>query len=221
MGVWERFKFARDNAKTEYICMFDDDTIPGIHWLENCHYHMQENEGVYGTVGIVLKKPELYPYKGFFRVGWHRPYHKLARADFVGHSWFFKQEWLNYMFDRTEEFQTFKYAAEDMCLSFKCKQHGINTYVPPHPYDDLEQWGSKPKYGLKFGQASTAISQNYDNCMNMRNALDKYMKLGWALLKNDKNYNIEKLNNGIKLDYYKYFVKRVIRKIKKILNYKK
>lgn len=212
MGVWERFRYAKENAHSEYICMFDDDTIPGIRWLENCHSHMMEQEGVYGTVGIVLQKPEKYPYDGFFRVGWHRPYHKPARADFVGHSWFFKKEWLDYMFDGTEEFQKFKYAAEDMCLSFKCKQHGIETFVPPHPISDLEQWGSKPKYGMKFGNASTAISQNYDNCINMRNALAKYMEMGWNLVKDDKSYSIKKLNMGIKIDHAKYFVMKILKK---------
>ena len=213
MGVWERFKYAKENAHSEYICMFDDDTIPGKNWLENCHLHMQENEGVYGTVGIVLQKPEFYPYGGFFRVGWHRPYHGLAHVDFVGHSWFFKKQWLDYMFDGTEEFQKFKYAAEDMCLSFKCKEHGIPTFVPPHPYWDLEQWGSKPKFGMKFGNASTAISQNYDNCINMRNALALYMKKGWKLVKDDKSYSIRKLNSEIKLDYKKYIIKKILKKL--------
>ena len=30
-GVWARFAFAL-NAETEYICVFDDDTIPGKKW---------------------------------------------------------------------------------------------------------------------------------------------------------------------------------------------
>ena len=34
-GVWARFYFAL-NAKNPYICVFDDDTIPGKKWLENC-----------------------------------------------------------------------------------------------------------------------------------------------------------------------------------------
>ena len=35
LGVWARFSYAL-NAKTEYICIFDDDTIPGSKWFENC-----------------------------------------------------------------------------------------------------------------------------------------------------------------------------------------
>jgi hypothetical protein len=35
LGVWSRFAYAL-NAKTKYVCVFDDDTIPGNNWLKNC-----------------------------------------------------------------------------------------------------------------------------------------------------------------------------------------
>lgn len=212
VGVWERFRYAK-TAKSEYVCIFDDDTIPGIKWLENCHYHMIHNEGIYGTVGIVLTKPEKYPYDGFFRVGWHRPCSILAKVDFVGHSWFLKKEYLNYMFDGTEKYQKYKYAAEDMCLSFKAKEHNIETFVPPHPYYDLELWGSKPKYGYRFGQASTAISQNYDNCINMRDALMQFIGDGWELIYTTEKSSLMKVNRQIKFQKNKQFIKKVFRKI--------
>ena len=44
-GVWARFAYAL-NAKTEYICVFDDDTIPGKRWLENCYETIQKHEGL-------------------------------------------------------------------------------------------------------------------------------------------------------------------------------
>jgi hypothetical protein len=31
-GVWARFAFAL-NATTKYVCVFDDDTLPGKKWL--------------------------------------------------------------------------------------------------------------------------------------------------------------------------------------------
>ena len=34
-GVWARFSAAL-NSKNEYVCVFDDDTIPGKNWLKNC-----------------------------------------------------------------------------------------------------------------------------------------------------------------------------------------
>jgi GT2 family glycosyltransferase len=50
LGVWARFAYAL-NAKTEYICIFDDDTIPGSKWFENCLETMKTHEGLLGTIG--------------------------------------------------------------------------------------------------------------------------------------------------------------------------
>jgi GT2 family glycosyltransferase len=39
LGVWARFAFAL-NAKTEYVCVLDDDVVPGKKWFENCLQQM-------------------------------------------------------------------------------------------------------------------------------------------------------------------------------------
>ena len=216
-GVWKRFDYARRECSSKYICIFDDDTIPGERWLENCYVNMIEKEGIYGTVGIVVQDYKKYPYGGFTRIGWHNPYRKRAIVDFVGHSWFFKKEWLEFMFDGTEKYQGYKRAAEDMCLSFKAKQNGINTYVPPHPYYDLSFWGSQPKFGMKFGNASTAISQNTTGCKYMEEALGEFVKDGWEFVYDtDKSTAMEGIN-GAKIDMCIAFVKKIIKKIKRII----
>ena len=58
-GVWARFAFAL-NAKGDYICVFDDDTIPGQQWLENCHRTMLETPGLLGTRGVIFESPYAY-----------------------------------------------------------------------------------------------------------------------------------------------------------------
>ena len=54
LGVWARFTFAL-NSSTEFIVVFDDDTIPGHRWIENClnHSHL----GLLGTIvfNIMIK----------------------------------------------------------------------------------------------------------------------------------------------------------------------
>ena len=55
-GVWARFAFAF-NAQSEYVCIFDDDTIPGSKWLENCLETMKTHEGLLGTVGLLYLNP--------------------------------------------------------------------------------------------------------------------------------------------------------------------
>ena len=42
-GVWARFYFAM-NARNPYVVVFDDDTIPGKRWLENCMKTMEKEK---------------------------------------------------------------------------------------------------------------------------------------------------------------------------------
>jgi hypothetical protein len=79
LGVWARFAYAL-MAKTKYVCIFDDDTIPGNRWLENCYTHNKTNRGLYGTVGIVFNSTMGYdgPYS---RVGWPSANENLEKAD--------------------------------------------------------------------------------------------------------------------------------------------
>jgi hypothetical protein len=38
------------------------------------------------------------------------------------------------------------------------KYFGLNTYIPPHPKNNLKLWGSMPDTALKYGEDSAAIS---------------------------------------------------------------
>jgi hypothetical protein len=219
VGVWGRFNYAR-SAKGKYICLFDDDTIPGSRWLENCYMNMCKHEGVYGTIGIVMTEKGRYPFDGHYRVGWGNPYSKKAEVDFAGHSWFFKREWLNYMFDGTEEFQNFKYVAEDMCLSVQCAKHNIKTFVPPHPYRNLDFWGSNPELADRFGKAEGSISLNINNYVLMNKAIKIFEKDNWSpLYKRDSSY-VRHLLQSIKYEKFIFtlrkLVKKIFRKIKNI-----
>ncbi len=189
VGVWGRFDFAR-TAKSKYVCIFDDDTIPGNAWLENCHFCMQKQEGVYGTIGILMKNPGDYPFKNYIRIGWASPNKKVKKVDFVGHSWFFKKEWLECMFEGTEKYQSYKCAAEDMCLSAKLKMtRNISTYVPPHPLRKQQLWGSLPDYAIKLGTNDAAISVNNNNLLVMNEAIRLLLSDGFKPLSiTDKKY---------------------------------
>lgn len=156
-GVWERFKFADTYAKSEYVCIFDDDTIPGERWLENCHAEMMEREGLYGAVGVISKNKR-YNDAMAFKVGWIKDTPETTRVDFVGHSWFCKKKWLKYLFEGTEELQKSKTCGEDMTFSYKLQEHNINTYVPPQPSSNKELNGSL--LGISLGTDENALSRN-------------------------------------------------------------
>ncbi len=216
IGVWGRFRFARE-AKTEYVCIFDDDTIPGRQWLENCYEQMQKQEGIYGTIGVIFTDPSHYTKDGHFRIGWHRPNAETMEVDLVGHSWFLKTQWLEFMLELAPKYsEKYKYAAEDMCLSYGCLLKGIHTYVPPHPVGNRNLWGSQPESALSLGATSVALSVGSNNVV-MNDAATKLVEDGWEiLLKRDPQY----VRNGWKKEkQYRWKVRRknIIRKISQIM----
>ena len=163
-GVWARFSFAF-NARNPYICVFDDDTIPGSRWLENCVETMKTREGLLGTVGLLYLNP-LPPqaasyYEPYRRFGWPAEGNnsKTIQVDLVGHSWFFKKEWLSYMYRELPD-PKYNTCGEDMHFSYMLQKYaGIKTYVPPHPVEDRELWGSL-KGGLYGGDQNSLWETN-------------------------------------------------------------
>ena len=62
-----RFAFAM-LAQTDYVALFDDDTIPGPDWLKQCLAYMKTHEGILGTTGIQLTKKSYAPH---IKIGWN------------------------------------------------------------------------------------------------------------------------------------------------------
>lgn len=215
IGVWGRFAGGL-MATSKYICLFDDDTIPGIRWLENCHTEILRKKGLYGTIGIDSWDLRNYPYGSYRRWGWDQPCNKTKEVDFVGHSWFLEKDWLGVMWINSSELYSFKYVGEDAFLSFSLlKWLNIKTYVPPHPKNNLELFGSLPEKGLKYGQESDiAIGFNPQQLENMNKALRLLYKKGMKS-------KVYKLSNILKRDYIrdKIFPEQSMRKkvIKTIL----
>ena len=199
-GVWERFRIALKNAKSEYVCLFDDDTIPGESWLENCHSNFLKQEGIYGTIGILCKKPENYPHNDYIRLGWAGELRETKEVDFVGHSWFLKKEWLECMFDRTEKYQRYKIAGEDMTLSATVKQKlGIKTFVPPHPTRHHNLWGSKKELAIKLGTNKVSISMQSPNVNSMNDIINDLIKDDYSFLSRTNPQYVEKMFKGFRL----------------------
>jgi len=146
-GVWARFAFAF-MAKNPYVCIFDDDTIPGRRWLENCMETMKTHEGLLGTVGLIYPQPlpseQSSYYEPYVRVGWpdRGNNEETLQVDLVGHSWFFKKEWLSHMWREIPD-PKYNTCGEDMHFSYMLQKYaGIKTFVPPHPINNKELWGS-------------------------------------------------------------------------------
>lgn len=143
-------------ADTKYVAIFDDDTIPGKKWFENCFKNMTKNEGIQGSAGVILKNNKYY--MDHDRCGWPTQNSESRQVDLVGHAWFFKREWLQYLW-REKPFTWDN--GEDIQFSFLAQKYGnIKTFCPPHPSNDLSLHGSIR--GNELGIDSKATSNNQD-----------------------------------------------------------
>jgi hypothetical protein len=153
-GVWSRFIISL-LAETEYICIFDDDTIPGNNWFKNCLNCMNEKEALYGTIGVIFKDSNLYDV--YRRYGWDCVFNgnntDPKPVDIVGHSWFFKKNWVSsYFLKEPPKVNEYFSVGEDINFSMMLQKYAnIPTYVPPHPSNDISMFGSIPKTAWNYG----------------------------------------------------------------------
>jgi hypothetical protein len=181
LGVWARFAYAL-NARTEYICIFDDDTFPGKRWLENCIDTMKTHEGLLGTIGLIYQSKNSY--HPITRFGWDNPNEAVVKVDIVGHAWFFKREWLS-AFWRELPPTDLTLVGEDMHFSFMIQKYlGLNTYVPPHPVNNRDLWGSLN--GWNLGREANAISLVPRNINLMDSYFKELVKRGFKLINDDQ-----------------------------------
>lgn len=177
LGVWARFAYAL-NARTEYVCLFDDDTIPGRRWLENCRETIRETPGLLGTIGVIFEtRTGYHPMR---RVGWDNPNERTTRVDIVGHCWFFRREWLSAFWRELPGPDHPLIVGEDIHFSAMLQKYlRLGTYVPPHPEADRDLWGSRPDFAWKVGQDKAAVSMNLDNVALMSEQLLGYFRDGF------------------------------------------
>lgn len=153
-GIIPRFCLA-SCLEGDYICIFDDDTMPGSKWFENCLNYVDSEKCICGTIGLrYLSKSELKTEKP--RMGWEGMNGKLEFVDTVGHSWFFRREWARFFWDEEPLLRTF---GEDIHFCAMLQRHGIRTACPPHPQGEPDLWGSV-KSSLGVDQVAISCSSD-------------------------------------------------------------
>ena len=171
-------------ANTEYVAVFDDDTIPGEKWFENCLDTMNKTPGILGSAGVILK--DKY-YVHHDRCGWPTQNENVMEVDLVGHAWFFKRDWLQYLW---REKPTTWDNGEDIQFSFLAQKYGdIKTYCPPHPPADRAIHGSI--LGNELGIDAKATSNNNETSHQQFFAerdlvVQNALKNGWKTVKEIK-----------------------------------
>ena len=170
-GVWPRFMFCQE-FETEYVCVFDDDTIPGRRWLENCLETMKSHEGLLGTNGVIFVKGNRSEQA---KVGWINPVNEAIEVDIVGHAWFFKREWLRCF--ASEPRHGYSTCGEDYHFSVAIQKHlGLGTYVPPHDPSDKTGWGS---IDGELGKDSVALYLQPGEDKKKEETHNRYLDAGW------------------------------------------
>lgn len=156
-------------AQTEYVAFFDDDTIPGKKWFENCMEYMKQDNYILGSTGVVLESDKYSPN---YKIGWNGIKNdKLEDVDLVGHSWFMRRDTLKYLW---YEMPVSWDNGEDIQLSALAYLHGgIKTSVPPHPISDISLWGSLPTQGNKYGNDENSSWLLYKNHFPLRDKVCK------------------------------------------------
>jgi len=171
-------------ADTEYVAIFDDDTIPGERWLENCLETMKTNEGILGSAGVTLNDKF---YVQHDRCGWPTQNSETTRVDLVGHAWFFKREWLSYLW---REKPTTWDNGEDIQFSYLAQKYGnIQTYCPPHPPEDKSLHGSilGNELGIDIKATSTNQAVSHQRFFNERDVcVQTAIKGGWETVRGIK-----------------------------------
>lgn len=143
-GIFPRFTLA-SCLEGEYICIFDDDTIPGQKWFENCLRYIDKENALLGTIGLRYKKWVEKVETETPRMGWEGMNKELEFVDLVGHSWFFRREWARFLWDSEPPSRNF---GEDIHFCAMLQNHNIKIACPPHPKNDRKLWGSvKPERG--------------------------------------------------------------------------
>lgn len=183
LGVWSRFSTAL-HAKGEFVCVIDDDTIPGEKWLENCLHHFRKTQGLYGTCGYKFHSSTHYK-DNYSRHGWPCPNEEPLEVDYVVHNWFFKKEWLNWYWSELPE-RKFFLCGEDMNFSYQLQKRGIKTYVPPHPENNWSWWGSLKGWEYGIDDVSLYESNPENFRQNMYNFFDHQIKKGWKIISEKK-----------------------------------
>jgi hypothetical protein len=180
-GVWSRFTCGL-LVNSEYICVFDDDTIPGKDWFKNCSETMKTHCGLLGTIGLRYDRGN--EYRKHSRIGWHVPNNKVEQVDIVGHSWFFKQKWLHHLWECQPNYSEMFLSGEDIGFSYILQKYGINTYVPPHPDYNKDLWGSIREKALLYGCETTSISMTNTDCFIFDRAFKHFINKGFITMAN-------------------------------------
>lgn len=188
LGVWARFFSQYFLLSGEYVCVIDDDTIPGCNWFKNCVETINKYNALLGTIGIIFNEGDNYKYN--LRFGWDGPADFSTIVDIVGHSWFFRKEWVTtFIKDLPNIDVNYLTCSEDIHLSYVLQKYlNIPTIVPPHPLSDKSLWGADFNKSCKYGNDKNAICKQPGWFSNYNDGFKNYINKGFETIYNKAKF---------------------------------
>jgi hypothetical protein len=203
LGVWARFFSQYFLLSGEFVCIFDDDTIPGTNWFKNCIDTINKYNALLGTIGVLFDKGDVYRYTD--RVGWDRGSDYPKMVDIVGHSWFFRKEWITTFIKELPNIdEKYLTCGEDIHLSYVLQKYlNIPAIVPPHPHTDKSLWGADYYKSIHYGSDSNSISMQPGWNLKFIEVFKNYIDKGFETI-NNKAEHLKIYSNCLE-----YFINRI------------
>ncbi|MAB44291.1 MAG: hypothetical protein CMN67_02490 [Sphingomonadaceae bacterium] len=131
-------------ANAKFVCVFDDDVIPGSDWIQSCIRTSEKHNALVGPSGRRAKPSETPAWESVETVGSDND----ALCDWVCNSYFFQTEWIKYIVE-ARRYRSSHKTFDDIQLATTLKALGnINCVVPAQPSSDKRLNGHlKRKYG--------------------------------------------------------------------------
>ena len=184
-GVWARFAYAL-NCRTDYVCVLDDDTIPGTRWIENCVKTYETHPGLLGGIGLWFNNKnyelELLENGEVAKFGWQVNNPEPVQVDIVGHSWFFARDLLSVFWREIPDNRWTMLCGEDIHFSHMLQKYtDLKTWVPPHPPKDTSMWSSLK--AIQYGGDHLATANTTVQTGEMAKYLSHCCDNGFKLIK--------------------------------------
>lgn len=162
--------------KTKYVCIFDDDCICNKEWYAACMRSCEEKNAIIGGNGRLIRK-NLTQSGPLGDDQYARRRKNDVLVDFVGHAWFFKREWIHYMW---REPNLSLDNGEDIHLCAAAKIYGgIDSYVGGS--DKWEEKGDLEQARLGSDQFANWTQDTNHRPLRMK-IIQHWIDKGWKPL---------------------------------------
>ena len=176
-GVFGRFESVVD-VKTEYVCIIDDDIIPGTWFLENAMNKSCELNAIISPNGRIIN-PTNYEYEKYIGDGillGHSFCKHDTIVDYGNNAWLFKTEWIELFLQYPPLYRN---NGEDIQLSASLKLHkDICTCVPSQI---IPKESGNIKQSYSFDALALHKRQGFQDERN--NVIQRFRDEGWRFVK--------------------------------------